>query len=40
VSLTIDHRALDGHQTNAWLTHFVRVIETWPTDQGRLQAPD
>lgn len=30
VSLTIDHRALDGHQTNAWLTHFVRVIETWP----------
>ncbi len=29
VSLTIDHRALDGHQTNAWLTHFVRVIETW-----------
>ncbi len=28
VSLTIDHRALDGHQTNAWLTHFVRVIET------------
>ena len=40
VSLTIDHRALDGHQTNAWLTHFVRVIETWPTDRGRLQAPD
>lgn len=40
VSLTIDHRALDGHQTNAWLTHFVRAIETWPTDRGRLQAPD
>lgn len=30
VSLTIDHRALDGHQTNAWLTEFVRVLETWP----------
>ncbi|WP_027998252.1 dihydrolipoamide acetyltransferase family protein [Sinorhizobium arboris] len=35
VSLTIDHRALDGHQTNAWLTHFVRAIETWPTERGR-----
>lgn len=40
VSLTIDHRALDGHQTNAWLAHFVRVIETWPTDRGRLHAAD
>ncbi len=30
VSLTIDHRALDGHQTNAWLTRFVEVLETWP----------
>jgi len=30
VSLTIDHRVLDGHQTNAWLTRFVQVIETWP----------
>ncbi|WP_046117555.1 2-oxo acid dehydrogenase subunit E2 [Sinorhizobium sp. PC2] len=30
VSLTIDHRALDGHQTNAWLTHFVEVLESWP----------
>ncbi|MEO0385848.1 MAG: 2-oxo acid dehydrogenase subunit E2 [Pseudomonadota bacterium] len=29
VSLTIDHRVLDGHQTNAWLTHFVQVLETW-----------
>jgi 2-oxoglutarate dehydrogenase E2 component (dihydrolipoamide succinyltransferase) len=30
VSLSIDHRALDGHQTNAWLTRFVQVLETWP----------
>lgn len=29
VSLTIDHRSLDGHQTNAWLTEFVRTLETW-----------
>ena len=32
VSLTIDHRAIDGHQTNAWLTHFVEVLETWPAE--------
>ncbi len=30
VSLTIDHRVLDGHQTNAWLTRFVEVLENWP----------
>jgi len=30
VSLTIDHRVLDGHQTNAWLTRFVEVLQTWP----------
>ena len=24
VTLTIDHRVVDGHQTNAWLTRFVR----------------
>ena len=30
VSLSIDHRVLDGHQTNAWLTRFVEVLETWP----------
>ncbi|MBB4403152.1 MULTISPECIES: dihydrolipoamide acetyltransferase family protein [Rhizobium/Agrobacterium group] len=29
VSLTIDHRSLDGHQTNTWLTEFVRTLETW-----------
>lgn len=30
VTLTIDHRMLDGHQTNAWLTRFVSVLEGWP----------
>jgi len=29
VSLSIDHRALDAHQTNLYLSEFVRVIETW-----------
>lgn len=32
VSLTIDHRVLDGHQTNAWLTRFVDILETWPLE--------
>ena len=30
VTLTIDHRAVDGYQTNAWLTRFVELIENWP----------
>ncbi len=30
VSLTIDHRSLDGHQTNGWLTRFVETLESWP----------
>ncbi|MFD1329763.1 dihydrolipoamide acetyltransferase family protein [Mycoplana ramosa] len=30
VSLTIDHRAVDGHQTNLWLTRFVELLENWP----------
>jgi 2-oxoglutarate dehydrogenase E2 component (dihydrolipoamide succinyltransferase) len=30
VTLTIDHRVVDGHQTNAWLSRFVAVIEDWP----------
>nr|WP_314444262.1 dihydrolipoamide acetyltransferase family protein [uncultured Sphingomonas sp.] len=33
VTLTIDHRALDGHQTNAWLSRFVEIIEGWPAAQ-------
>jgi 2-oxoglutarate dehydrogenase E2 component (dihydrolipoamide succinyltransferase) len=30
VTLTIDHRVVDGHQTNAWLTTFVEILESWP----------
>jgi len=30
VTLTIDHRVVDGHQTNAWLMRFVEIIENWP----------
>jgi 2-oxoglutarate dehydrogenase E2 component (dihydrolipoamide succinyltransferase) len=30
VTLTIDHRVIDGHQTNAWLTRFVEILESWP----------
>jgi 2-oxoglutarate dehydrogenase E2 component (dihydrolipoamide succinyltransferase) len=32
VSLTIDHRVVDGDQTNAWLSRFVEVLESWPLD--------
>jgi 2-oxoglutarate dehydrogenase E2 component (dihydrolipoamide succinyltransferase) len=32
VSLTIDHRVVDGHQTNAWLTRFVETLERWPVE--------
>lgn len=32
VSLTIDHRVVDGHQTNSWLSRFVEVLEGWPLD--------
>ena len=32
VSLTIDHRVVDGHQTNAWLSRFVELLESWPAD--------
>ncbi|HLL59351.1 MAG TPA: 2-oxo acid dehydrogenase subunit E2 [Allosphingosinicella sp.] len=32
VSLTIDHRVVDGHQTNGWLSRFVEVIEGWPAE--------
>ena len=31
VTLTIDHRVVDGHQTNAWLSRFVEIVESWPT---------
>jgi len=29
VTLTIDHRVLDGHQANAFLTRWVEAIERW-----------
>ena len=32
VSLTIDHRVLDGHQTNTWLAAFVKHLERWPSN--------
>ena len=27
VTLTIDHRVVDGHQTNVWLSRFVEILE-------------
>ena len=30
VTLTIDPRAIDAFQTNAWLACFVEVLESWP----------
>jgi 2-oxoglutarate dehydrogenase E2 component (dihydrolipoamide succinyltransferase) len=30
VTLTIDHRVMDGHQANRFLQTFVRSLETWP----------
>lgn len=35
VSLTIDHRVVDGHQTNGWLSRFVQVLETWALGDGK-----
>ncbi len=32
VSLTIDHRVVDGYQTNLWLSKFVETLENWPLD--------
>jgi len=32
VSLSIDHRALDAHQTNLYLTQFVDIIQNWSTE--------
>ncbi|MFK7958796.1 MAG: 2-oxo acid dehydrogenase subunit E2 [Lysobacterales bacterium] len=32
VTLSIDHRALDAFQTNAWLAAFVNALETWPQE--------
>jgi 2-oxoglutarate dehydrogenase E2 component (dihydrolipoamide succinyltransferase) len=30
VTLTIDHRVMDGHQANRFLQTFVKALETWP----------
>jgi 2-oxoglutarate dehydrogenase E2 component (dihydrolipoamide succinyltransferase) len=30
VTLTIDHRVMDGHQANRFLQVFVKSLETWP----------
>jgi len=30
--VSLDHRVVDGHQTNAWLTRFVEILETWPEE--------
>jgi 2-oxoglutarate dehydrogenase E2 component (dihydrolipoamide succinyltransferase) len=32
VTLTIDHRAVDAFQANAFLTHLVRTLESWPPE--------
>jgi 2-oxoglutarate dehydrogenase E2 component (dihydrolipoamide succinyltransferase) len=32
VTLTIDHRVMDGHQANRFLQTFVRALEAWPQD--------
>ena len=32
VTLTIDHRVMDGHQANRFLQTFVRTLEAWPAD--------
>jgi 2-oxoglutarate dehydrogenase E2 component (dihydrolipoamide succinyltransferase) len=31
VSLTIDHRVIDGYQTNAFLTELTATLENWPS---------
>lgn len=32
LTLTIDHRALDGYQANTFLAHLVKTLESWPLD--------
>jgi 2-oxoglutarate dehydrogenase E2 component (dihydrolipoamide succinyltransferase) len=32
VTLTIDHRVMDGHEADRFLTAFVRRLEQWPPD--------
>ena len=35
VTLTLDHRVLDGFQANSFLAALVSVLEGWPLDNGR-----
>jgi 2-oxoglutarate dehydrogenase E2 component (dihydrolipoamide succinyltransferase) len=32
LTLTIDHRAIDAFQANAFLSNVVAVLEQWPAD--------
>jgi 2-oxoglutarate dehydrogenase E2 component (dihydrolipoamide succinyltransferase) len=32
VTLTIDHRAIDGFQANGFLSAWVKCLESWPLD--------
>jgi 2-oxoglutarate dehydrogenase E2 component (dihydrolipoamide succinyltransferase) len=32
LTLSIDHRALDAFQANAFLSHVVETLETWAED--------
>jgi 2-oxoglutarate dehydrogenase E2 component (dihydrolipoamide succinyltransferase) len=32
LTLTIDHRAIDAFQANAFLANVVAVLEQWPAD--------
>ncbi|MEJ1960649.1 MAG: dihydrolipoamide acetyltransferase family protein [Gammaproteobacteria bacterium] len=38
VTLTIDHRAMDGHQANRFLQTFVRTLESWPRESPQQRA--
>jgi 2-oxoglutarate dehydrogenase E2 component (dihydrolipoamide succinyltransferase) len=32
LTITVDHRALDGFQANTFLGHVVKTLESWPTE--------
>jgi 2-oxoglutarate dehydrogenase E2 component (dihydrolipoamide succinyltransferase) len=32
LTITVDHRALDGFQANTFLSHVVKTLEGWPTE--------
>lgn len=34
ITLTLDHRVLDGYQANRFLGHLVSALEQWPLDAG------